>query len=305
MRKKDKQRKKKNRVIYYKDLLNDDFMGTHIKQKVVDHNFRFVHKNIIWRFFSFIIYYLIAVPIFWFYTSVILHVKYVNKKALKKVKGKNYFLYGNHSGVLDAFSPNIISLPRRNKLITNADTVSIKFLKNFIQMMGALPIPTTVSGMKQFVHAVNYYHDHHYNITIYPEAHIWPYYTGVRPFKDGSFGYPVNLNCPVFAFFTAYSKPKGFLSKFRKVNTTIYISEPFYPDLSKPKKEAQRELRDKVYAFMQEASKNSDYEYIAYRPIEESPDYVPPKDSQSADSAKVKEKIEQDNFETVNENLKI
>lgn len=309
MQKKDKKKeKKRNRVIYYKDLLNDDFLGTHIKRKTVDQNFKFVHKNLIWRFFSFLIYYFLVVPIILFYTKFILRIKYVNKKAVKKVKKQNYFLFGNHSGVHDAFTPNVISLPTRNKLIVSPETVSMKFLKNFTQMLGALPVPTEISGMKQFYRAVEFYHKKHYNITIYPEAHIWPYYTGVRPFKDSSFGYPVSLNCPVFAFFTAYTEPKGFLSKFRKANITVYISDPIYPDLTKPKKQAQQELRDKVYEFMLEMSRqHSTFNYITYKPIEESPDYVDPNTKNKNDleaAAASEEKISEENYETVNENMK-
>jgi len=111
-----------------------------------------------------------------------------------------------------------------------------------------------------------------YVITIYPEAHSWPYYTGVRPFKDSSFMYPINTNSPVVACFTAYSEPKGLFSNKRKVNKTVYLSDPIYPDLSKPKKVAQKEVRDKVYEFMLEKSKLSTYEYIKYLPISEKPD---------------------------------
>lgn len=267
-----KKAEKKTKTIYYSDLLNDDFMGTHIKTKVVDENFKFVHKNIIWRFFSFLIYYLVAVPVIWFYTTFILGLKLVNKKSIKKLKGKNCFFYGNHTGICDAFSTNLASLPTRNKLIVGPDTVSIKCLKNFTQMLGALPIPDNFSGMKKFVQAVEYYHNKHYNITIYPEAHIWPYYTGIRPFKDNSFGYPISLSSPVIAFCTTYQKPKGIFAKLRKANITVYFSDPIYPDLTKPKKQAQKELRDKVYDFMVETSKKySTFDYIIYKPIEEKP----------------------------------
>lgn len=255
-------KQKPKKVIYYSDEKNDDFAGTKIKAKTVDSSFKFVHKNPVWRFFSFLIYYCIAVPVVWVYVKLIKRVKFVNVKAVKKCKEK-YYLYGNHTGIIDAYTPNLITLPRRNKIIVSPDTVSIKGLKNIVQMLGALPSPNSLNGMKSFLSAVDYYHER-YNITIYPEAHIWPYYTGVRDFCDSSFAYPVKHNAPVFAFFTAYSEPKGLFSKFKKANVTIYISNAFYPDINLSSREAKNKLRNEVYSFMLEKSKLSTHAVIEY-----------------------------------------
>ena len=81
--------------------------------------------------------------------------------------------------------------------------------------------------------------------------------------------YPVKFNAPVVAFFVAYTKPKGFLSFMRKANVTVYISDVFVPNTELSQKDAQQELRDKVYDFMVERSKLSDYEVIEYKQIEE------------------------------------
>lgn len=251
------------RVVYYDDDLSDDFAGTNINKCTVDETFPYVHKSIFWRIGAFIAYYLIAFPLVWFFEKVILRMRFVNKKAVKKCKDTPYFLYGNHTGWWDAFTPNLISVPRRNRILVSADTVSIKGLRSIVQMLGAIPLPTSLRGMKRFSQAVDFYHQS-CNITIYPEAHIWPYYTWVRPFSDASFTYPVKHKCPVFAFFTAYTKPKGFLSLFRKANMTVYVSDPIYPDEGLSDREARANLRDKVYAFMLEKSKYSDYEAIKY-----------------------------------------
>ncbi len=258
-------KQKTKKVVYYHDELNDDFAGNHIRAKTVDHRFPYVHKNPFWRLGSFLLYYGIAVPAVWLYMRIFLRVKYVNKKALKKLAP--CFLYGNHSGVIDAFTPNLLSLPRRNRILADPDAVSIKGLKNIVQMFGALPVPSTMSGMRGFVKAVEYYHQKQ-NITIYPEAHIWPYYTGVRPFKDTSFAYPVKYNAPVIAMFTAYTEPKGLFAWFRKANITVYISEPMYPEKGLTGKAAQKDLRDKVYAFMTEKAQYSTHEVVAYKKIE-------------------------------------
>lgn len=234
-----------------------------INQCTVDEKFKYIHTNPIWKICSFILYYIVAFPLVWLFERVILRVRFVNKKAVKKYKDTPYFLYGNHTGWIDAFTPNLISLPRRNRIIVAADTVSIKGLKNIVQMLGAVPIPTNLKGMRKFSEAVDFYHQS-CNITIYPEAHIWPYYNGVRPFSDASFAYAVKHKSPVFAFFTAYTAPKGFLSWFRKANITVYVSDSLFPDEGLTDREARKNLRDKAYRFMLEKSKFSDYQVIEY-----------------------------------------
>ena len=270
-----KKKEKQPKIIYYKDELNDDFAGTKINAKVVDSSFKFTHKGAVWTFFSSVVYYLFVVPIVWFYLKFLLRVKFVNKKALKPFKKKKirYYIFGNHTSyAVDAFAPNLLSFPTRNILLVSPDTVSINGLKTFIQMMGAVPVPSSSNGVRELLRAVDYYHTR-YNITIYPEAHIWPYYTGVRNFKDTAFLYPIRHNAPVFATFLAYTKPKGFLARFRKANFTVYVSDPIYPNTEKPKKEAQKELRDKVYNFMKECSeKYSNYSVAEYKHISEKPE---------------------------------
>ncbi|MBO4569802.1 MAG: hypothetical protein J5689_01100 [Clostridia bacterium] len=262
---------KSKKVIYYKDPLNDDFAGTKIKQVKVDENFKFIHKNFFFKICSFILYYIFVFPLIYIFERLILRVKIVNKKSLKQVKKQNIFLYGNHTSAVDAYTPNILAFPKRNRIIVNPDAVSIKGIRTLVQMLGALPLPSQTSGMRKFLSAVEYYHKKGH-ITIYPEAHIWPYYTGVRPFTSSSFKYPVKFNAPVVAFFVAYTKPKGFLSFMRKANVTVYISDVFVPNPELNQKDAQQELRDKVYDFMVEKSKLSDYEVIEYKQIEEETD---------------------------------
>ncbi len=259
--------KKEAKTIYYADEKNDDFAGTHIKGCAVDESFPYIRRSPLFRAASFFLYYFVAFPLVWFFERVILRMRFVNKKAVKKCRGQHYYLYGNHTGWYDAFTPNLISVPGRCRIIVSKDTVSIKGLRTVVQMLGAIPIPTTVHAMKRFGEAVDLHHKDS-NITVYPEAHIWPYYTGVRRFSDVSFSYPVRQGAPVIAFFTAYTPPKGFLSCFRKANMTVYISDPIYPDRTLPEREARKDLCERVHAFMREKSQLSTYEVYAYRQTE-------------------------------------
>ena len=46
------------KIIYYTDLINDDFAFTGISTKKLTSTFKYVHKNFLWRFLSFVLYYL-------------------------------------------------------------------------------------------------------------------------------------------------------------------------------------------------------------------------------------------------------
>ena len=261
-------KEKNKKVFYYDDELNNDFAEMNIKKCTVDESFKYRHDSLLWRICAFVLYHVIAYPLIWIFARVILGVRFVNKSAVKKYKKTPYFLYGNHTGWVDAYTPNIISAPRKNQIIVAPDTVSIKGLKNIVQMLGAIPIPEGAHGLKKFSDAI----DHHHkscNITVYPEAHIWPFYNGVRNFSDSSFCYPIKYGCPTFAFFTAYTAPRGFLSFLRKANITVYVSDAIFPDEGLCGAAARKNLRDKVYNFMLEKSKYSDYKVYEYLPISE------------------------------------
>ncbi len=43
-------------------------------------------------------------------------------------------------------------------------------------------------------------------MTIFPEAHVWPYYTGIRPFGEAAFHYPVATGKPVYTMTVTYQR---------------------------------------------------------------------------------------------------
>jgi len=118
--------------------------------------------------------------------------------------------------------------------------------------------------MKNFLNYIEYRTNKKNSITIYPEAHIWPYYTKIRPFKSVSFKYPVKLNKPVFCITNTYQKRNN-----NKVQIVSYIDGPFYRNESLQLKEAQEELRNRIYNTMVERSKNNNVEVILYKKKEQ------------------------------------
>ncbi|MBQ3667882.1 MAG: hypothetical protein II920_01515 [Clostridia bacterium] len=253
------------KTIYYTDELNDDFAGNDINTKRVPPDFKFLHSGRAWRVIQFILYYFVALPIVYIAAKLYLGLRFEDRKNLKKAGKGGVFLYGNHTRDLDAFVPALAAFPRRADIVCNPDAVSIPGLRTLVQMFGALPLPTEFSGMLSFMNALFACVKNGDCVTIYPEAHVWPFYTGIRPFKADSFCYPMKNLTPVVAMVTRYTKRRGLFALCRRPGMTVSFSEPFYPDPSLGLRKGQQQLRDEVYAFMcEKAALPGNVEYIHY-----------------------------------------
>ena len=253
------------KTFYYKDPVNDDFAGTKIKQVAIDEKYVFVNNGLAYRACAFFLTYFIAIPVLFLVLKIGYGFRTKNRKVLKKVRKSAVFLYGNHTQAADSFVPQAgLARNRKTYILANPDATSIRGLKTIVGMLGALPLPDSHHNFKagkNFVKALNLLVERKKAIAIYPEAHIWPYYTGVRPFSSKSFVYPVNYNTPVIAMATTYKKRR--LSK--RPRMVVMLSEPFYPDLSLSKSDAREKLRNEVYEFMvKETSVPSNYAYHEY-----------------------------------------
>lgn len=250
------------KVVYYEDELKDEFSEAKIEPIKIDEEYKYFHKSPIWRSCAYWIQHIITVPFKFIYTKLKFKIKFIGKERLKQCKNTGYFVYANHTQPFaDTFIPSNIVYPKRNFFIVNPENVSMRGLKTLVPMLGAIPIPSTKEAMKNFLDIIEYRINKKSTITIYPEAHIWPYYTGIRPFKSVSFKYPVKLEKPTFCITNTYQVCGKKKDKFRMVS---YIDGPFYPDKLNTVKEKQENLRNKVYACMKERAKNSNVEFIKY-----------------------------------------
>lgn len=254
---------KDRKIIYYSDELNDEFSSAQITPRVIDENYKY-KKGKVWDFFSFIIQNIISMPIKVGYAKIKFRIKYVGKEKLKQCKNSGYFVYVNHTQAFaDTFIPSIAIFPKRNFLIVNPENISVKPFGWLVELLGAIPVPGNKTAMKNFLQTVEYRINKKQSITIYPEAHIWPYYTKIRPFKSVSFKYPVEMKKPIFCITNTYQK-RG--EKGDKVKIVSYIDGPFYPEESlKTAKEQKEDLRNRIYERMVDRSKNSNVDVIEYR----------------------------------------
>ncbi len=255
--------KKEQLTYYFTDELNDEFsneeLNKKVKDKIIDEKYKYIHKSFFWKLTNFIFYRLIAYPVACTYLCFKFRHKVIGKEKLKNYKS-GYFMFGNHTQELgDGFIPNVINYPRNTYIIVNSRNLAIPFLGKIFPYLGAIPLPSDLKSTKNFISAIDNLSNKNNCIMIYPEAHIWPYYTKIRPFKSTSFRYPVKLNKPCFALTNTYQQRKN-----GKVKITTYIDGPFYPNKDLDLKAQEEDLRNQVYDTMTERSKNSNFEFIKY-----------------------------------------
>lgn len=259
------EKKRKNAlpsVIYYKDELNDEFSTAVIEARRIDGAYRYDRERGFSRLLSFFWYRLVAVlPAFGYLKLRFLH-RVQGREKFKKTQGNGIFLFGNHTQIIgDALIPSFLRLPGKPSVVVHPNNVSMRGLGRITPYLGALPLPDDMAATRNFVSVIEKRIRAGRTVVIYPEAHIWPYYTGIRPFPDDSFHYPVKLSAPVYAFTNVYKRRKH--TAHPRIVT--YIDGPFYPDESLPPRERRRALRDTVYAAMRARAATSDCVYIEYR----------------------------------------
>ncbi len=256
----------KRKIIYYTNELTDEFSTAVITPRVIDETYVYCHDSGFKKFTHFFWYRVVATPIGFFYAKLAHGHKIVGRDKLKAGKKQGFFLYGNHTqDIGDAVIPTLLTTPKDAYVIVHPNNVSMPFLGRVTPSMGALPLPDGMGAYRHFLQAVERRACEGNAVVIYPEAHIWPYYTGIRPFLDDAFAYPVKLNLPVYCFTNTYQQ-----RKFRKSPRIVtYVDGPFYPDESLPPRARRKALRDAVYAQMCQRAQMNEVELIKYIKKEE------------------------------------
>lgn len=254
------------KTFYYTDERNQEFSGIKRSAKVIDENYPFIHKNPLWRAASFVVLRLFVTPFAYLFCKAKHGMRIHNKQVLRPYRGKGLFLFGNHTQVPgDGFMQALVAFPMRSYAVVNADNVALRGTENLMQMIGALPLPTTLKGYRPFIEAMRFRLKQGSAVSIYPEAHIWPYYTGIRDFPATAFQYPVKEGAPSFSFTVTYHA-----RKHRKTpRIDVYIDGPFLPDEALKPKDAAQKLRDEVHRAMKARAACSDMEYYRYLPKDE------------------------------------
>lgn len=251
------------KIHYYKSF-DQDFSESKQQNYKLPKDYRWISHNPARRIVEAILYPLVLIYVFC-YQKFYAHVKIIGKKNLKKAKKHGYFVYSSHTQVFgDVINHFMTVFPRRPHLICSPSNLGIVAIGRYLPLLGAMPIPDNIHQLQEFNSAINTRLKQGKAIITYPEAHVWPWYTGIRPAASpAAYHYPATTNAPVFVATTTYQH-----SKFhKKPKITIYLDGPVRYDHNLPRKEKARAIQAEVECIMtKRAANHSNYSYIEYQP---------------------------------------
>lgn len=259
----DNKESRSDRIIYYSSY-TDDVVESSNQNYKLNPDYQWINNNIFHRIGSHIIYGIaiaagfVGCKLFW-------GISYKNRKALKECQDRGYFVYANHTQpVGDVVIPALGCIGKRLYVIVSQANYGIPVIGKLLSMLGALPVPDSISEYKKFTKAYKKRISEGHPVVIYPEAHVWPYYTDIRPFEKTSFRFPAELKVPVYVMTTTYTKRFIFGRSLKRPKINVYVDGPFYPDEELSIKDNQQMFHDKVYETMSRFGEKSDYEYVHY-----------------------------------------
>lgn len=253
------------KVVYYDDIQNDEFSTAKIKARRIDGSYRYIRRGFFARAAHFLLYRVLAMPLAWLYLKIRFGHRIRGRRALRALRrGQGCYLFGNHTQpTADALIPTMVAFPRDVHVIVHPANVSMPVLGRLTPYLGALPLPDDLAAGRAFLAALAEHTERGRAICVYPEAHIWPWCTFIRPFSDKSFAYPVRAGVPVFCFTNTY-RPRLF---GRGTRLVTFVDGPFYPDKTLSPGAARTALRDAVYAAMCRRAEGENRKTVVdYRP---------------------------------------
>ncbi len=258
---------KEERVFYYESEEDDPIKTDEQERKekvLLPEGYEFISKNPFVRIYSAILFRCFKL-FARFYAKFYLHMDVKGREKFKKAKGKGYVIYANHTNPFhDAFSPALVA-DRRIFTIISPVNLKLPGIGKFLPMIGGIPLGTNPEEKKAMNEAVDKRLKQKNCLVIYPEAHVWPYYTKIRKFPAGdkSFKYPVRNDLPIFTMTTTYHKSK--VKGQERPDMTVYVDGPFYPDAKLSEDENRAKLAKEAYDSMVKWSKKNSYEYFEYK----------------------------------------
>lgn len=254
----------KSRIAYYTDELNDDFGEIGLSRPDLPSNYQYVHHNIFRSFFGRLLYFVVAKPILAIYCFF--HgIRVQGKENLKGLKKTGAYIYANHVSHTDPFKFQVIaSNTRRVNIIGFTDVLTIPVVRTLLRMSGYLPVPNKgdLNNLRRLNDAVGYYvNKKHQFLVVYPEMHIWPYYTKIRHFDPTTLLYPATHPAPIVPAVTVWKKRGG----NKKPKQIVKFGKPIYPDATIDPNQNKDILFAQLYQAMDELSRSEEqYSYIQY-----------------------------------------
>lgn len=246
----------KQKTYYYHEL-TDDLVKSKQQNFSLSDDYQIIRQNFANKSLRFI-----ATGFAYLFSYGIKHIKVIGKEKLIPYQNQGYFVFANHTQTVnDAFMPLTILGGQKYYAIASQSNWGIPIIGKYLLPYAGLPVGKDLKQAVKLLKALKTLISQDKHIVIYPEAHVWPYYTKIRPFPTTSMNFPVTFQVPSFTMTTTYQKRK--YSKKPKI--IVYIDGPFFTDKKLSKKQRQEQLHDKIAEQLKQRAALSNCSYYQYQ----------------------------------------
>jgi 1-acyl-sn-glycerol-3-phosphate acyltransferase len=239
-----------------------DFVDSPHQHYRLPDDYVWYHGNSLLHRIAFQILFFIFAVIGWVYVKIVLHARIVGKSKLRPWRGKSYFVYANHTQPFgDIALTVLLNWPHRTSAVVATANIGIPVIGSILHHFDFLAVPHTDRERVEYKKAMTQLVHGGVAFQIYPEAHVWPYDTTIRPYTNTSMRYPVRFHTPSFSATLTYQRR----AHGDKPKATLYVDGPFYPRVTGSEEEEKQDLYEQIRRTMTSRSQLSTYAYYHYK----------------------------------------
>ena len=188
----------------------------------------------LYRLLSNAFYYVIAIPLLFVLTRVILGARSVGRDRLPR--GGGALTVCNHVHPLDSAVIAVTFFPRRLVFTSAPINLENRWYGGLVRLLGGVAVPPTLSGLALFFSEMELFLAKGRIVHFFPEGELKPYYTGLRDFKQGAFHLAAQARVPVVPLSIRFTPPTGLRRMLsRKPTMVLVIGEPLVPATTDPR----------------------------------------------------------------------
>lgn len=179
------------------------------------------------------------------------------RENLDAVRGCGAVTVCNHIHPLDCTMVACAARTRKQYFLTIQSNMEIPLVRHLVRILGGVPIPRQIKRMRGMNAELCRELQKGKLVHIYPEGELWPYYDGIRGFKDGAFRMAYDAGVPIVPMVVTFHNPTGLYRLFRKKPCLhLTVLEPIVPDLRQERRteiaRLSRLCRERMTRFYQE-----------------------------------------------------
>lgn len=182
----------------------------------------------IFKLFSRLFYFVIAIPLLFIWTRLVMNVRIKGGKNIRGIKGA--LTVCNHVHFLDSALVGLALFPRKIVFPTLPQNLNTIWPGKIVHLLGGVEVPGNVKELKLFFDEMELLLLKGRIVHFFPEGELIPYDTKLREFKKGAFYLAALARVPIVPMSIKFQRPKG-LYRFirRKPVMRVYVGKPIQP----------------------------------------------------------------------------